>query len=176
MAENGDTRARRVIHAAREFGAVVLNAPEVDMAIFALLLNYPWELLQAPLYLGMATAPHWLAVQRCTVATIGDGVLMLFAYFVIAVCSRRRWWVLRPTRLQSYAFILIGVGVTIAVERWSISGVSGGWVYSHYMPIVPGFGVGLSPMVQWTLIPPLVLWFVRRQLSCRGSAPFGDHT
>ena len=57
MAENGDTRDQRVIHAAREFGAVVLNAPEVNMAIFALLLNYPWELLQAPLYLGMPQPP-----------------------------------------------------------------------------------------------------------------------
>jgi hypothetical protein len=32
------------------------------------------------------------------------------------------------------------------------------------MPIVPPFGTGLSPLVQWLVIPPLVLWMTRRHL------------
>jgi hypothetical protein len=32
------------------------------------------------------------------------------------------------------------------------------------MPIVPWIRVGLLPALQWLLLPPLVLWFVRRQL------------
>ena len=32
------------------------------------------------------------------------------------------------------------------------------------MPIVPVVGIGLTPLLQWLLIPPLAIWFVRRQL------------
>ena len=30
------------------------------------------------------------------------------------------------------------------------------------MPRLPILGTGLMPMIQWLVIPPLVLWFVRR--------------
>ena len=174
MAEDREPGILRLIQSHSASARAVLDAPEVNVVIFALLLNYPWEFLQAPLYRGMATAPHWLAVQRCTAATIGDAVLMLFAYLAIALCSRRRWWALRPTSLQSCVFVLVGAGVTVAVERWATSGVAWGWRYTQYMPVVPGFGVGLSPLVEWILIPPLVLWFVRRQLSGRPGPPRCD--
>jgi hypothetical protein len=33
------------------------------------------------------------------------------------------------------------------------------------MPVVPGVGIGLSPLIQWLALPPLVIWLVRRQLT-----------
>ena len=41
------------------------SIPEFNVAIFALLLNLPWEFLQVPLYEGMSEAPHWNAVKSC---------------------------------------------------------------------------------------------------------------
>lgn len=34
---------------------VVRSAPELHVALFAFLLNLPWEFLQVPLYVGMPT-------------------------------------------------------------------------------------------------------------------------
>jgi hypothetical protein len=33
------------------------------------------------------------------------------------------------------------------------------------MPVVPLLEVGLSPLLQWIVLPPLIVWFVRRQLT-----------
>jgi len=33
------------------------------------------------------------------------------------------------------------------------------------MPVIPLLGVGLSPLLQWVVLPPIVVWFVRRQLT-----------
>jgi len=49
----------------------LLDLPEANIVVFAFLLNYPWEFLQTPLYEGMAGAPHWEAVKRCSVARDG---------------------------------------------------------------------------------------------------------
>jgi hypothetical protein len=36
----------------------VTGSPEFNLAVFALLLNFPWEILQAPLFTGMADSRH----------------------------------------------------------------------------------------------------------------------
>lgn len=33
------------------------------------------------------------------------------------------------------------------------------------MPVVPVIGIGALPLLQWVLLPPLILWFARRQLA-----------
>ena len=42
----------------------ILDAPAVNVALFAFLLNYPWEFLQVPLFRDMPTAPHWEATNH----------------------------------------------------------------------------------------------------------------
>lgn len=63
-------------------------------------------------------------------------------------------------------FIATGVAITTGIE-WLAT--RGHWVQSgHYlpaMPLVPGTGIGLAPLLQWVLLPLLTVWFVRRQLS-----------
>jgi len=39
------------------------------------------------------------------------------------------------------------------------------WAYSEAMPHLPVLGTGLLPLLQWLVIPPLVLWFIRRQIA-----------
>ena len=36
------------------------------------------------------------------------------------------------------------------------------WQYSELMPVVPIVDVGLSPLLQWVLLPPASLWVARR--------------
>ena len=39
------------------------------------------------------------------------------------------------------------------------------WTYDEAMPRLPILGIGLLPLLQWLLLPPLVVWIVRRQIS-----------
>ena len=151
--------------------AVVLTkTPEANIAVFALLLNFPWEVLQALLYDGMAEASYAQATLACLRATFADVVIMLLAYAAVAACARSRHWILAPRRLQLILFVMIGVSVTAAIERPAIRGhwVTS-WPYLPAMPLPPGTGIGLMPLAQWLVLPLLTVWYVQRQLTV--SAP-----
>lgn len=154
-------------HQMQTVGRNVLNQPETNILIFAFLLNFPWEFLQAPLFKEMTDATHWEAVKVCTRATIGDAAIMLIAYSSVAAGGLNRWWFKKPRWLEMTAFIALGVIITIAIEylatrteHWA-----GAWEYSTSMPTLPFLGTGLTPLLQWILLPPIAIWFVRRQLS-----------
>lgn len=142
----------------------VLQTPELNIVIFSFLLNFVWEIWQAPFFVGMPDASHWDAVKVCTRATAGDVVIMLVAFWGVAVVNRSRAWTLDFRRRDMVAFTSIGFAITVLME-WLATGPLGRWTYAETMPVVPLLGIGLLPALQWLLLPPLVLWFMRRQLS-----------
>ena len=144
----------------------VLDLPELTVFIFAFLLNFVWEFLQVPLYQDMAEAVHWHGIRTCAQASAADGVIMLVGFWSTALLWRTRSWVLRPTTRQVVVFSGVGVGITTVVEYLATTqGWTWGWTYADAMPVVPIVGTGLSPLLQWVLLPPLTIWFVRRHLT-----------
>lgn len=142
----------------------VADLPEINIAIFAFLLNYPWEFLQVPFFEGMQDRRHWDAVLFCSRAVLGDAVITVIAYWAVALAARSRSWVLRPTSGRVAGFVAAAVAMTVGLERLGTD-ILKRWQYAEAMPIVPALGTGLLPLLQWILLPPLVVWFVRRQLS-----------
>ena len=144
--------------------------PEFNLAVFALLLNFPWEVLQAPLFVGVADARFVDVIKGCAQATVGDMVILLIGHAGVALVARDRGWVLTPSRRQLAGFVAIGVSITAVIEwlathgRWVSS-----WSYAPAMPVVPGLGLGLAPLLQWVVLPLLVVWFVQRQLAGQGN-------
>lgn len=146
------------------------DTPEFNVMIYSFLLNLAWELWQIPFFRGMADLPHWLGVKACTQATFGDVAIALAAFWITAIFARSRSWILRPSRLDIAIYIGVGLAATTILESLAI-GVLGRWAYSEAMPRLPIVGTGLLPLLQWLVIPPLVLWFVRRQI---GAPALGD--
>jgi hypothetical protein len=144
----------------------VAGSPEFNLAVFALLLNFPWEILQAPLFMGMADAAHAEVIRGCTQATLGDLVITLIAHGAMVLGTGHRRWVIAPTTLQLALFISVGVVITAVIERLATNGHwVQTWTYAPAMPVLPGLGIGVLPLLQWTLLPPLTVWFARRQLA-----------
>lgn len=137
--------------------------PEFSIAVFSFLLHFVWEFLQAPTYAGMAEMQHWDGIKLCTSATIGDVGFALTAFWVTSAAARTRYWFRNPKPWQLLVFIAVGIALTIGFEYY-YTNISLRWTYSELMPLVPPFGTGLSPLMQWLVIPPLVLWFTRRQV------------
>ena len=159
-------RLERCRAAAIRAVGVVTGTPEFNVATFALLLNFAWEILQAPLYAGMAGMPHAQVTKACLQATFGDMVIMLLAYGAVAASARSRRWVVAASRWQLSCFVAIGVAITVTIEWLATQGHwVKSWNYLPAMPLLPGTGIGLAPLLQWVLLPLLTVWFVRRQLS-----------
>ena len=90
-------------------------------------------------------------------------LITLLAYGAVALAAKNRPWMLAPSGWQVAAFVGIGLSITGLIEwlatngRWVKS-----WAYSTSMPLFPGTGIGLAPLLQWIVVPLLVLWFVGR--------------
>lgn len=141
----------------------ILASPEFNIALFAFLLNYPWEFLQVPFFQAMPEMPHWDAIFYCTRATLGDVLITLVAFWLVAAWQRNRDWLLRPRLPALAGFVAVGVLVTIALE-WHATALADRWQYAGFMPTVPLLGTGLLPLLQWLILPLVVIWLTRRQI------------
>lgn len=141
----------------------ITASPEFNVAVFSFLLNFVWEYIQAPTYAGMIEMNHWDGIKLCTSATFGDVGFALTAFWITSLASRSRQWIFEPKAWQLLLFLGVGIGLTIGFEFYYTT-ISLRWTYSELMPLVPPFGTGLSPLLQWVVVPLLVLWFVRRQI------------
>ena len=163
MRQDSETTARAALAGDGARAAGLWEAPELPVAFFSFLLHFVWEFIQVPTYTGMAGMSHWEAIKLCMSATFGDVGFALTAFWIASIAARNRDWILRPTRVPVAIFVAVGIILTIGFEYY-YTNVSLRWTYSDLMPLVPPFGTGLSPLLQWLLIPPLVVWLSRRHL------------
>lgn len=115
-----------------------------------------WEVLQLPLYTlwTTATVPQMMfAVGHCT---LGDAMIAATSMILALALFGRPSWPDRGTRSVWLAVLAAGVGYAIYSE-WLNVAVRGSWAYSDLMPIVPGLGTGLAPLLQWLVVPTLAL-------------------
>lgn len=133
------------------------------VALFGFLLNLPWELLQVPLYRGLAASSHWEGILVCARTAAGDAGIAAAAFWIVSLACRSRRWLRHPRPVQVAGFTAAGLAITVLIEAWATQ-VTGRWQYSEAMPVLPILGTGLAPLLQWILIPPAVLWLARRQL------------
>lgn len=141
-----------------------MNQPEANVAIFAFLLNFIWELWQLPLYARVASFSYWENLKGCTLATFGDVVIALSAFWLVAIAARSRLWILRPSLRQGLGFVFTGVAITIVLEALA-TGPLDRWSYAETMPTLLLVGTGLTPLLQWILLPPIIIFFTQRQLT-----------
>jgi hypothetical protein len=142
----------------------LLDQPEINVALFAFLLNLVWEFGQVPLYRDLPSQGHWTSIKLCARATLGDAVIAVAAFWIVAARAGSRRWITAPSVPQVACFVSIGLGIATALE-WMATHVQARWAYGTSMPMVPVVRVGLAPVLQWVIVPPLVVWFVKRQLA-----------
>jgi len=122
-------------------------------------LNLFWEIAQLPLYtLWEEGAPSFIAyaVIHCTLGDVVIGTLALLIALIATRAGAVETWRWRQVAL----FLVIpAVGYT-ALSEWINTVAQGSWAYSALMPVVhlAGFEIGLSPLLQWLVIPPVALW------------------
>jgi hypothetical protein len=116
-------------------------------------LSLAWELAQLPLYRIWTNAPlsaNLFAVLHCT----GGDVLIAATTLAAAVVSTGRRWPGEHFWRVALVATCLGVGYTIFSE-WLNVEVRASWAYAAAMPRLPWLGTGLSPVLEWVLIPPL---------------------
>ncbi|MGB3755651.1 MAG: hypothetical protein WBA07_04665 [Rivularia sp. (in: cyanobacteria)] len=98
------------------------------------------------------------------IATFGDVLIALTGFWTVAFFSKSRCWFRQPKWWQLSIFILVSLVITIIFEKLA-TGVLNRWEYADIMPTLPVLGTGLTPIIQWIIIPLIIIWFVKRQVS-----------
>lgn len=125
-------------------------------------LDFVWEALQIPLYTIWAEAPASYIAFAIVHCTAGDVLIGAGCLALALIASRagpiKRW---RWGRVASLA-LMFGVGYTLFSERLNTALLR--WSYSDLMPLmrVAGVDIGVSPLLQWVVVPPLALYLARR--------------
>ena len=83
-------------------------------------------------------------------ASVADaGIITLLSLLFMSVPSLKR---------KSWLIIFVGVLIAIFIELYALN--TGRWAYNEYMPMIPILGVGLTPTIQLGLLGYLSYWFV----------------
>ena len=139
----------------------ILAAPETNLFLFAFLLNFVYEVWQAPYYEFYGSPSLAAKINDLTHCTFGDGVIILVSGWVVSALVRSRDWVLHPTWKSTVLFTSIGLLYTLAIETYRVN-ISK--AYGVPVLAIPMLGMSSLALIQWIVLPPSILYLARRHM------------
>ncbi|MCC7016222.1 MAG: hypothetical protein IT564_03340 [Rhodospirillales bacterium] len=132
---------------------------------FVASVDLAWETAQLPLYtLWREGTPseQAFAVLHCT----GGDVLIATAALLLALMTAADGrWPIHPPVYWRVAALTLGLGALYTIfSEWLNIVIRKSWAYSELMPVVPVIDTGLSPLLQWIVVPLAGFWYARRTL------------
>jgi len=113
-----------------------------------------WEIIQLPLYTIWSTGTPreiMFAIVHCTAGDFLIAALSLVA--ALLLLGGNAWPNARFIPVM-IATLSLSLSYTIYSE-WANTVLHQTWAYSNLMPKLPPFSTGLSPLLQWIIVPSL---------------------
>ena len=124
--------------------------------VFVALANLLWEFAHLPLYTiwetGMASEIAFAFAFAALHCTGGDVLIALSSITLALFVTGARAWPVRGVRPVVALTLAFGLAYTVFSEWLNIE-VRQAWAYSDLMPVIPVIDAGLSPLLQWIVIP-----------------------
>jgi hypothetical protein len=123
---------------------------------FSGVLHLGWETAHLPLY-TLWFAPlneRVFAVVHCT----GGDVLIAASTLALAILLAAGDWPRTDAARWRAAVLATFFGVSYTIfSEWLNVEVRQSWTYALSMPLLPPLGTGLTPVLQWLVLPPIAL-------------------
>ncbi len=124
--------------------------------------NLIWEFVHMPLYTIWNEGTWGEIVFAAVHCTGGDILIAMSALMLALMLSGRGWPFVAATRhTVTILAVVFGLGYTLFSE-WLNIVIRAAWAYSDLMPIIPVIDAGLSPVLQWIVIPLTAFWWAAR--------------
>jgi len=126
--------------------------------VFAAMAHLVWEFAHLPLYTIWLTGTPGELVFAAVHCTGGD-ILITLSTIMLSLCvfGSADWPRRRVGRVLA-GTVALAVAYTIFSEWLNIE-VRGAWAYRDLMPVIPLIDAGLSPILQWVVIPAVGYWW-----------------
>jgi hypothetical protein len=131
----------------------------LQWAFLALGLHLLWEIGHLPFYALWDEADAWRVAVYVTHCTLGDVLIATLAYLAVALARRQMDWPRHRPWIGGTMLVALGLGYTVFSEWYNVYRI-GSWAYSETMPLI--YGIGITPLVQWLVVPVTMLMLVRR--------------
>lgn len=122
--------------------------------LLSFILNFAWEVLQGPLYNGFTFSFSHIAF--CGLASVADAVMVMLIYFSFAVIYKNPLWIKHINFQRTIMLVLVGGIGAILSEMRHLS--LGNWSYAASMPLLPFAHAGVSPTLQFIILPSLIFF------------------
>lgn len=135
--------------------------------VVGVVLNYIWEVSQVVLYVGMDSIPAiW---WHYFVAALGDGVILLTIHATGCLVFGKPGWFVHPRAAQIVFLLGFGLAIAVAVE-WAAVYWLHRWSYTSQMPLIPGLGIGVTPVLQMLVLPAAIFQIANKWFAYPGVA------
>lgn len=132
--------------------------------------NLIWEFAHMPLY-TIWNEGTWGEIIFAAVHCTGGDILIAMSALMLALLLNGHGWpnAAMTRRSVTILTVVVGLGYTLFSE-WLNIVIREAWAYSDLMPIIPVLNAGLSPVLQWIVIPLLAFWYAALPLNNVGKA------
>ena len=122
-------------------------------------LNLIWEIAQVRLYTLWGEANVMTVAWALLHCTAGDVVIATALFALAGMVLRRVDW---PAVHPWIGGVMVVIGATAYTvwSEWYNVYRAGNWAYTASMPTI--FGIGVSPLLQWLIVPLLLVLAYRR--------------
>lgn len=119
-----------------------------------------WEVAHVPLYTLWVT-DSWSAIAYAVLhCTVGDVMIAGLCLLLSLAIFGSRSWPSEHFPQVAACTILLALGYTVFSE-WLNTEVRGAWAYREAMPRLPVLGTGLTPVLQWIVVPVIAFWHAK---------------
>lgn len=128
------------------------------VAVTSFMLNFIWELAQGPLYEGFEyDLKH---ISFCALASVADMLMVFILLFALGLIYKDVYWMQNWGSKSMLLLVLVGFFGAILAEVWHTA--RGDWAYVDAMPRLPVAEVGISPVLQFTILPWLIFLICKK--------------
>lgn len=142
--------------------------------VFSAIAHLIWEFAHMPLYTIWLTGTLGEIVFAAVHCTGGDILITLSTFFLALLLLGRPTWPQTQAPRVLLAALVFGLGYTIFSEWLNIE-IREAWAYRDLMPVIPVIDAGLSPVLQWVVIPTAAYSYVLGWWPWRQRTPKASH-
>ncbi len=111
-----------------------------------------WEFAHMPFYTLWQTGTAGHIAFAAIHCTIGDALIGMAALSLAVIFSGGNLWPCRRRIRVAVVTVILGLAYTLFSE-WLNVELRQSWAYREIMPTLPLTGTGLTPALQWVVIP-----------------------
>jgi hypothetical protein len=123
--------------------------------------NLVWETAHVPLYTLWQTGTWSEIVYAVLHCTLGDIMIAAITFGAALFAFGWKSWPDRSYAKVAVAMVSVALCYTVFSE-WLNVEVRRSWAYRDIMPTIPLLGTGVTPILQWFVVPTVAFCWARR--------------